>query len=69
MPLSVAKSNQVPRNRVAPSRMTLVKKFDEETPKCVVQAGLTARGDQDPDLLSFVRNNQTSAPTVSLAGK
>ena len=34
-----------------------------------VKARLTARGDQDPKLLSHVRNQQTSAPTVSTNGK
>ena len=34
-----------------------------------MKARLTARGDQDPELLSFVRNQQTSAPTVSTNGK
>ena len=34
-----------------------------------VKARLTARGDQDPELLSLVRNQQTSAPTVSTNGK
>ena len=67
LPLSVEKLNQVPRNRVVPSRMVLVEKFDDETQTSVVKARVTARGDQDPDLLSIVRNNQTSAPTVSMA--
>ena len=34
-----------------------------------VKARLTARGDQDPELLSLVKNQQTSAPTVSTNGK
>ena len=34
-----------------------------------MKARLTARGDQDPELLSLVRNTQTSAPTVSTNGK
>ena len=34
-----------------------------------VKARLTARGDQDPELLSLVRNQQTSVPTVSMNGK
>ena len=34
-----------------------------------MKARLTARGDQDPELLSLVRNQQTSAPTVSTNGK
>ena len=33
------------------------------------KARLTARSDQDPELLSLVRNQQTSAPTVSTNGK
>ena len=34
-----------------------------------MKARLPARGDQDPELLSLVRNQQTSAPTVSTNGK
>ena len=34
-----------------------------------VNARLTGRGDHDPELLSLVRNQQTSAPTVSTNGK
>ena len=34
-----------------------------------MKARLTARGDQDPELLSLVRNQQTIAPTVSTNGK
>ena len=34
-----------------------------------VKARLKARGDQDPDLLSLVRDNQASAMTVSMAEK
>ena len=34
-----------------------------------MKARLTARGDQDPELLSLVRNQQTTAPTVSTNGK
>ena len=69
LPLSVEHSNHVPRNRVVPSRMILVEKFDDETQTSVVKARLTARRDQDPDLLSLLRNNRTSAPTVLMAGK
>ena len=50
-------------------RLSFQENFDDETQSSVVQARLTARGDQDPDLLALVRNNQTSAPTESLAGK
>ena len=34
-----------------------------------MKARLAARGDQDPELLSLVRKQQTSAPTVSTNGK
>ena len=34
-----------------------------------MKARLTARGDQDPELSSLVRNQQTSAPTVSTNGR
>ena len=34
-----------------------------------MKARLTARGDQNPELLSPVRNQQTSAPTISTNGK
>ena len=34
-----------------------------------MKARLTGRGDQDPELLSLVRNQQTGAPTVSTNGK
>ena len=35
----------------------------------MVGAGLAARGDWDPGLLSLVRDGQTSAPAVSVAGR
>ena len=69
VPLSTEQSARFPRNPVVPSRLVSVAKFDGETQTTVAQARLTARGDQDPDLLSAVRSNQTSASTVSMAGK
>ena len=48
--------------------MVLVEKCDDDGNR-FVKARLTARGDQDPELLSLVRNQQTSAPTVSTNGK
>ena len=53
--------------RVVPSRMVLVENDDEGNR--FVMARLTARGDQDLELVSLVRNQQTSAPTVSTNGK
>ena len=35
----------------------------------IVKARLISRGDEDSELLSLVRNQQTSAPTVSTNGK
>ena len=48
--------------------MVLVKKCDDDGNR-FVKARLNARGDQDPELLSLVRNQQTSAPTFSTNGK
>ena len=48
--------------------MFLVEKCDDDGNR-FVKARLTARGDQDPELLSLFRNQQTSAPTVSTNGK
>ena len=48
--------------------MVLVEKCDDDGNR-FVKARLTARGGQDPELLSLVRNQQTSAPTVSTNGK
>ena len=45
----------------------LVGKFDDETQTSVVKERVTARGDPGPELLSLVRTNQTSAPTVSMS--
>ena len=66
--LSLEESALVPKERNVPSRMVLVAKWDDEGNR-FVKARLTARGDQDPELLSLVRNQQTSAPTVSTNGK
>ena len=68
VPLSLEESALVPKERVVPSRMVLVEKCDDDGNR-FVKARLTARGDQDPELLSLVRNQQTSAPTVSTNGK
>ena len=67
VPLSLEESALVPKERIVPSRMVLVEKCDEGNR--FVKAPLTARGDQDPELLFLVRNQQTSAPTVSTNGK
>ena len=64
MPLSLEESALVPKERIVPSRMVLVEKYDDDGNR-FEKARLTARGDQDPELLSLVRNQQTSAPTVS----
>ena len=48
--------------------MVLVEKCDDDGNR-FVKARPTARGDQDPEFLSLVRNQQTSAPTVSTNGK
>ena len=48
--------------------MVLVEKCDDDGNR-PAKARLTARGDQDSELLSLVRNQQTSAPTVSTNGK
>ena len=63
VPLSLQESALVPKERIVPSRMVLVKKCDDEGNR-FVKARLTARGDQDPELLSLVKKQQTSAPTV-----
>ena len=68
IPLSLEESALVPKERFVPSRMVLVEKCDDDG-KRFVKARLTARGDQDPELLSLVRNQQTCAPTVSTNGK
>ena len=68
VPLSLEESALVPKERIVPSRMVLVEKCDDDGNR-VVKARLTARGDQDPELLSLVRNQQTSAPTVSTNSK
>ena len=69
VPLSLEVSALVPKERIVPSRMVLVEKCDDDDGNRFVKARLTARGDQDPELLSLVRNQQTSAPTVSTNGK
>ena len=48
--------------------MVLVEKCDDDGNR-FVKARLTTRGDQDTELLSPVRNQQTSAPPVSTNGK
>ena len=63
-----SESALVPKERIVPSRLVLVAKCDDDG-KRFVKARLSARGDQDPELFSFVRNQQTSAPTVSTNGK
>ena len=68
VPLSLEESALVPKERIVPSRMVLVEKCDDDGNR-FVKARLTARGDQDPELLSLGRNQQTSAPTVSTNGK
>ena len=68
VPLSLEESALVPKERIVPSRMVLVEKCDDDGNR-FVKARLTGRGDQDPELLSLVRNQQTSAPTVSTNGK
>ena len=68
VPLSLEESALVPKERIVPSRMVLVDKCDDEGHR-FVKARLTARGDQDPELLSHVRNQQTSALMVSTNGK
>ena len=68
VPLSLEESARVPKERIVPSRMVLVEKCDDDGNR-FVKARLTARGDQDPELLSLVRNQQTCAPTVSTNGK
>ena len=68
VPLSLEESALVPKETIVPSRMVLVEKCDDEGNR-FVKARLTARGDQDPELLCLVRNQQTSAPTVSTNGK
>ena len=67
VPLSLEESALVPKERIVPSRMVLVENDDDGNR--FVKARLTARGDQDPELLSLVRNQQTSPPTVSTNGK
>ena len=68
VPLSLEESALFPKERIVPSRMVLIEKCDDDANR-FVKARLTARGDQDPELLSLVRNQQTSAPTVSTNGK
>ena len=48
-----ANQSEVQRKRTIPSRQVLVKVFDEASPTSSVRAMLTARGCQDPDLLSL----------------
>ena len=67
VPLSLEESALVPKERSVPSRLVCGKCDDDG--KRVVKARLTARGDQDPELISLVRKQQTSAPTVSTNGK
>ena len=65
VPLSLEESALVPKQRTVPSRMVLVEKCDDDGNR-FVKARLTARGDQDPELISLVRNQQTSG---SMNGK
>ena len=53
VPLSLEESALVPKERIVPSRMVLVEKCDDEGNR-FVKARLTAKGDQDPELLSFL---------------
>ena len=69
VPLSLEESALFPKERIVPSRMVLIEKCDDDDGNRFVKARLTARGDQDPELFSLVRNQQTSAPTVSTNGK
>ena len=64
VPVSLEESALVPKESIVTSRMVLVEKCDDDGNR-FVKARLTARGDQDPELLSLVRKQQTSAPTVS----
>ena len=68
VPLSLEESALVLKERIVPSRKVLVEKCDDDGNR-FVKARLTARGDQDPELLSLVRNQQTNAQTVSTNGK
>ena len=68
VPLSLKESALVPKERIVPSRMVLVETCDDDGNR-FVEARLTARGHQDPELLFLVRNQQTSSPTVSTNGK
>ena len=68
MPLSLEESALVPKERIVPSRTVLVEKCDDDGNRFVT-ARLTARGDQDPELLSLVKNQLTSAPSVSTNDK
>ena len=63
VPLSL-ESALVPKKRFVPSRKVLVEKCDDDDGNRFVKAR-----DQDPELLSLVRNQQTSAPTGSTNGK
>ena len=53
VPLSLEESALVPKESLDPSRMVLVENFDDDGNR-FVKARLTARGDQDPELLSLV---------------
>ena len=68
VPVSLEESALVPKERIVPSRMVLVEKCDDDGNR-FVKARLTARGDQDPELLSLLRNQQTSAPRCQQNGK
>ena len=52
------------KKALVPSRLVVVEKSMMRDRSEWVKARLTARGDQDPGLLSLVRSDQTSAPTV-----
>ena len=53
VPLFLEESALVPKERIVPSRMVLVEKCDDDGNR-FVKARLTARGDQDPYLLSGI---------------
>ena len=68
VPLSLEESALVPQGENCSLSNGFGRKCDDDGNR-FAKARLTARGDQDPELLSLVRNQQTSAPTVSTNGK
>ena len=55
-------------DRIVPSKVVLTEKVGEDGVS-LVKARWTARGDNDPDLYTLVREGKTQAPTISSNGR